>query len=183
MKNWSAKNKIIVLALVWIGLIFGMFWRAFEVLDNQNQTTLDSMSRQRRDLAVLKAEKASYEMAKQDLDKLSQQQIQPGDLFSQDVTLVREIATLQNWADRLGVKVQLGGISGTAATASKAKTVTPLGVIPYSINISGEFNQVLRYFEVLENLSFVSNLGSMAMNKAESGSVNAGLTANFYIKK
>ena len=141
------------------------------------------MSKQRKDLAMLKAERESYTRAQQDLVMLSQHSHQPEDFFSKDVTLVKEIETLEQWAERLNAQIQISGISGTISSVPKAKALTSLAVIQYSINISGEFNQVLKYIEVLENLSFVTNISTINLSNAEHGNVSAGISASLYIKK
>ena len=79
--------------------------------------------------------------------------------------------------------MQLSGVSGTINTAPKAKTTTALVVIPYSISLSGSLQDVLNFIETLENLSFITNVGSVSIAAADSGSVSAGLTANFYLRK
>jgi hypothetical protein len=114
---------------------------------------------------------------------LAKKQYQPEDFFSKDVTLVKELRILEDWADRLGVKIQISGISGTIASVPKAKTQTSLAVIQYGISINGEFSQVLNYIQVLENLSFITSISSMNLNNSDRGNVSAGVTASLYLRK
>jgi Tfp pilus assembly protein PilO len=183
MNNWPAKNKIFGLLVLWLGLITLMFFSLFGILDRQNLANLESMAQQRKDLAMLKAERESFTRAQQDLDLLAKKQYQPEDFFSKDVTLVKELRILEDWADRLGVKIQISGISGTIASVPKAKTQTSLAVIQYGISINGEFSQVLNYIQVLENLSFITSISSMNLNNSDRGNVSAGVTASLYLRK
>ncbi|MBI5530055.1 MAG: hypothetical protein HY918_00965 [Candidatus Doudnabacteria bacterium] len=183
MGKFSAKNKVIILFTSWLAVSLVMFLFIFGILDESNQKIVDSMAKQRQELALLKAEKASYLKAQQDLQTLAKKQYQPDNFFSKDVALVKEIETLETWADKVGVQMQLSGISGTVATAAKAKTATSIAMVPYGINLNGSLEQVVNYIEVLENLGFVTNLTSVSLSSADRGTVSANLTANFYLSK
>lgn len=179
----KAKNKIFLALALWAGLSATMFFYFFNILDQANQNTLNSMAQQKIDLANLKAERESYRQAKQDLDYLAKKTYQPTDFFSKDISLVAEIKTLEDLGQQMNVTLQLSGVSGTAATAAKAKTATSLAVIPYSIYLTGQLQQVVKFIEAVENLSFVTKTDSLAINAAENGNVSAVLVASFYIKK
>lgn len=183
MLNTSAKNKIIILSLFWVVLCAVVFGYLFGILDQANQKTVNSMAQQKKDLALLKAESESYKRARQDLQTLSEKSYQPENFFNRDITFVNEIRSLEDWASRLGVDVQISGISGTVAGAPKAKTTTPIAVFPVGISISGSLEQVVKYIQVLENLSFVSNINAVNLGNGSAGKIGANLSANFYISK
>src|SRR6266404_494000 len=157
MKNFSARNKIIVLSLVWLGLSASMFLYFFNILDSSNSATVLAMAKQQQELLFLQAQDQSYQQAKLDLRKLAQESIQPGDFFSQDITLVKEIETLESLGQKLNLQMQISGVGGTVKSAPKAKTITSLATIPYSISLNGDFASAVGFIETLEHLSFISN--------------------------
>ncbi len=173
---------MIVLA-IWLSLSLIMFFYLFSILDITNTQSIKAMEQQNKDLAVLIAERESYIKAKADLQKISKEEIQPDTFFSKDISLVNEIRTLESWAEKLNVKMQLTGVSGTINTLPKAKTLTPIGTVPYSIGLLGSFTQVVNFVEVLENLSFITNVTAVSISNAADGQVNLNLSASFYLKK
>ena len=179
----SAKNKILGLLAAWLLLTLLMFWFFFGLLDKSNKNALDGMSQQRKDLAVLKAERQSYEQAQADLKRLEKESFQPDNFFSRDTALVNEIQTLERLGNKLNVNMQLSGISGTVSTALKAKTQTSLVQISYNINLDGDLSQVVDFIESLENLEFITNVNRVSITAAEGRRVSANLTAYFYIKR
>ena len=183
MNHFSAKNKIVLLLVVWLGLSALTFGYFFKLLDRANQKTLDSMDVQRKEFAQLTAERQSQNQAKWDLETLAKQSIQPENFFSRDITLVNELKILEGLSDRLNLKMQIGGVSGTVNTAAKAKTITPLVVIPYSISVSGSLQRAVDFVETLENLKFITNVSNISISTADKNTVNVGMTANFYLKK
>ncbi len=184
MRKISAKNKIILLLLVWLILSVVMFMYLFKLLDNQNQATLDSMAQERSNLAALQAQYASYKQAQADLDKLANEKSpQPEDFFTSDISLVNEIQTLENLAAKYNLKMQLSGVAGTINSLQSANTVTPIAIVPYSISLSGDFFQVVNFIESLEHLKFITNPTNISIEAADGGNVTASMTANFYLKK
>ena len=183
MKKTSAKNKIILLSLAWLILSAMMFLYFFKLLDGQNQATLDSMAKERKDLVLLQAQDQSYKLAQADLQELAGKTYQPADFFTSDTSLVNEIQALQNLADKYNLQMGLSGISGTIQTLSNANTVTPIAVVPYGISLSGNFFQAVNFIESLENLSFITNPTDISIGAGDSGNVTVGMSANFYLKK
>lgn len=167
----------------WVILSAAMFMYLFGILDASNRHTLDAMSKQRKDLALLKAEKQSYTQAQADLQELSKKSLQPDSFFSKDINLVNELRILEDWSRKLNITMQLSGLSGTVNTAPKAKTATPIVVVPYGISLTGSFSQVTNFLEVLENLSFITNVNGLSLSSANNNLVNASLSANFYLQK
>ncbi len=183
MPLMKAKNKIILALVCWAVISVLMFFYFFNILDQSNKKTLNTMALQRIDLVNLKVERESYRLAKEDLDDLAKKSYQPTGFFSKDISLVTEIKTLEALGQQMGVTMQLTGVSGTADTAAKAKTITDLAVIPYSIYLSGPLGKVVKFIEAVENLSFVTKTEDLAINAGEDGNVIAVLGASFYIKK
>lgn len=183
MNKLSAKNKIFALLAVWIVLSALMFGYFFNFLDKSNQLALASIAGKNKDLAQLKAERESYKQAQADLDKLDQKAYLPESFFSQDISLVNEIRTLEDLSKKLNVDMRLSGISGTVNTAAKAKTITPIVIVPYSLGLTGDFFQIVDFVESLENLAFITNVSALSISAADKGLVNANLSALFYLKK
>lgn len=183
MKKSSAKNKIILLLIAWLILSAVMFMYLFKILDGQNQATLDSMAQERKDLAALQAQDASYKQAQADLQELAGKPLQPENFFSSDIALVDEIQTLENLAAKYNLKMQLSGVAGTIGTLPNAGTITPIGIVPYGINLNGDFFQVVNFIESMEHLSFITNPTNISIGATEGGNVTVNLAANFYLRK
>lgn len=183
MKKLSAKNKIILLLMAWFILSALMFLYFFKLLDGQNQATLDSMAKERKDLAVLQAHDASYKKAQADLQTLGSKAYQPEDFFSKDIALVNEIQTLESLAAKYNLRMQLSGVAGTIGALPKAPTISSIAIVPYGITLNGDLFQVVNFIENLEQLSFITNVTSFSLTSADKGSVTASLGANFYLKK
>jgi len=179
----KAKNKIIVLFIVWLCVSASMFLWLFKILDGVNQATLNSMAQDRANLVVLQAQDQSYKQAQTDLKQLAAKTNQPDNFFTSDIALVGEIQVLENLSQKYNVQMQLSGVSGTINNLSKASTVTPLAMVPYGISLSGDFVQVVNFIESLEHLSFVTNVTTLTLTSGNNNNVNAGLSANFYLRK
>ncbi|MDR3642664.1 MAG: hypothetical protein P4L74_03500 [Candidatus Doudnabacteria bacterium] len=183
MGKMSAKNKIIILLIVWImsgALMLGYF---FKILDGQNLQTLNDMGQERLTLAVLQAEDQSFKEAQSDLQKLAREPKQPADFFSSDITLVKELVILENMQPKYGVQMTLSGVSGTINNLPSAPTASPIVVVPYSISLSGSLGQVVNFLEALENAPFVTDINGLSVSVGGQNSVNLNLAANFYLLK
>lgn len=178
-----AKNKIYIAAAAWLIVCLAVFGYFFKILDRQNTATLAQIVGQNNELAVLDAQQKSFTMAKQDLADLAKQSLLPDDFFSQDVTLVKEIQTLENLGNKLQVNFNLSGLSGTVKNAPKAKTQGDIVTVPYSISLSGSFPRVVDFIETMENLSFITHLTTLSLSGNGSTGVNANLTAIFYVRR
>lgn len=155
----------------------------FNILDTSNKALLLNIQNQKTEQLTLEAEQESYKKASQDLDRLKGEPYQPEDLFSKDTTLVSEIKEMEQLSQRLGVTYTLNGLSGTVQAAPKAKTQSELVMVPYSIAVNGEYASVLAFIQALENMDFITNVSTIAINGSKGDAVNASLTANFYLKK
>ena len=155
----------------------------FGILDNSNQQIVAGMAKQKKDLQALQAQNQSYLQAKADLKQLADQAYQPEDFFSRDISLVNELRVLEGLKQKMGVQMQISGISGTIANAPRAKTITPLVYIHYGITVTGSLSQVVDFIETLENLSFITNVSNVSITAADKGQVNAGMSADFYLRK
>ena len=183
MPSLTAKNKIVVIALAWLIASLLNFTYFFGILDASNQQSLKTIAKRKTDLASLQAQAESARQAQQDLLKLAQQPLQPENLFSRDITLVNEIKTLENLRDKFDLEMRLTDISGTINTAPKAKTITPLAVISYGINLNGSLSRVVDFIETLEHLGFITDVTNVSIGAADRDTVTASLRANFYLRK
>lgn len=183
MNKLSAKNKIITLVAGWLLLCAAMLMYFFGLLDASNQKTLEGLNKVKTDLAAVRAQSESYKQEQADLQLLSQKAIQPDDFFSKDITLVNEIKTLESLSSEMSVKMSLSGVSGTVNTAAPAVTATPMVVVPFSLNLNGNFSDVIAFIETLEHESFISNVTGFSISAAGPGQVTANLGGSFYIKK
>lgn len=183
MKYFSAKNKMIILAIAWIVMSSAMLLYLFNILDSSNQAQLDAMAGDRKDLAVLEAERESYNRARQDLNQMAKEAYQPDDLFSKDINFVKELEILENLSQKLNVKMVISGVSGTVGAAPKAKTTTALAVVPNTISLTGSLSSTVDFVETLEHLSFITGVNAVNISSADQGNVTVNLSSNFYLKK
>lgn len=183
MGKISAKNKIFILLSVWLVFSMVMFLYFFGILNASNSNYVENLTQKNKDLAVLNAERESYIQARDDLARIEKEEIKPDNFFSKDTSLVNEIKTLEGWAKKLELQMQLAGVSGTINTLPKAKTLSSIGTVSYSVNLLGSFTQVVNFIEVLENLNFITNINSLSISSSTNGLVNMSLSANLYLKK
>ena len=163
-----------------VGAMLGYF---FKILDVSNAAQVAAMAKDRKNLAVLVAERESYNQARRDLEQMAKENLQPDDFFTSDINFVKELEILEGINERMNVKMQISGIAGTAATTPKAKTITNLGIVPIGISISGDLPTVVDFVETLENLSFITTAGGFTINSADLNNVTLNLSGSFYIKK
>ena len=183
MSQLSAKNKIFVLIALWVLLCGSMFGYFFNILDNSSSGNVLKITEAKKELLSLQAEQKSYRKAQADLDAVKNKLYPPQSLFSQDISLVNQVRTLEGIGEKYGVKFNLSGLSGTVKTATKAKTSTEIYVIPISFNVVGQFRNVVNFVEVLENLDFPISIYSFTTSVASKGEISVSLGANFYIRK
>ncbi len=183
MKPMSAKNKIVIAVVIWLIASVSMVMYGFGIFSTGNQKMLFQIQESKKELAALQEEKNSYAQAQKDLEQMLKEKIQPQDFFSQDVTLVNELKILEDLQDSLGIKLTVSGVSGTAGSAAKAKTQSDIVSVPYGISASGPFESIVHLVQTLENLPFVTTIGSLAISSGEKGTVNFATNANFYLRR
>jgi Tfp pilus assembly protein PilO len=183
MKPMSAKNKIVIAVVLWLVVSAAMIMYGFNIFSGSNQKMLFQIQESKKELAALQEEKNSYTQAQKDLEQMQKKDIQPSDFFSKDITLVEELKILEDLQESLQIKLTVSGVSGTAGTAPKAKTQSDIVVVPYAISASGPFENILKLVQTLENLPFITNIGSLAVSTGEKGSVNFSTSANFYLRR
>lgn len=179
----TAQNKIYVIFAVWLAVVFFMFGRGFKFFDSSNGQIGKNIQEQIQEETILRNEKESFDSAKKDLSELEKKEIQPEEFFSKDITLVNEIQFLENLGRQYGVKLYLSGLSGTVKTASPAKTQSNIVVVPYSINVSGSFPNVLAFIKHMETLPFLTQLTGFSLNAASGGDIVVNMSANFYLER
>ncbi len=182
MKGLTYKYKIYALsaAVGAAALVFFLF--IYSWMNSRNQVLSDAVAVKNQEYAEVLAEQQSYELGKKDLVALQSKPLQPGDLFSQDTKVVKEIKTLETLADSLGVDFTLE-VSGTIKTAPKLKTATgQLYAVSYTVILEGPFDKVVNFIESTEHLNFVTQTKALSLGVMEEGGVRATLSSEFYIK-
>lgn len=182
LKNNTAK---ISLALaVWAVLTAGMFTYGFKIVESTNAEAQTKLGGLNSELAVLQAERDSFNNAKKDLDALSKKDLQPENFFSKDVTLVNEIRFFESLAERVGIKMILSGPSGTAKSAPKAKSLSgDIVNVSLNINITGSFVKIIEFAEAMENLPFATQTSGLTLGTLSGNEVSATFVGNFYFRK
>jgi Tfp pilus assembly protein PilO len=179
----SAIYKIYLTLAFWVGLSAFMFFYGFNVLGSVNVRAAADISRQKSQLLALQAQQQSYLLSQRDLQQMQAEKVQPEDFFSVDITLVKEIQTLEDLGKSLGVNLTLGGISGIVSPLPKGKSEVELYTLPYSISVSGTLEKTVDFIETLEHLGFITTLNSLSLSSSADGTVSASMGANFYIRK
>ena len=182
MKNTSTRNKLFALIALWVILTAAMFMYFFKILDNSNQLVISSIADQEKTLTQLSSERDTYVQGQKDLDEMAKNVEQPENFFTTDVTLVRELQTLEQWANRLNVRLELSGLSGTVKGATLVGNDGNVVTVPYSMTITGPFTKVVDYLQVLENLDFITTVTSLNMASGAGDEVTANIGALFYIR-
>ncbi len=184
MKLKKNTTKIYVTLAVWALLALGMFVYGFKVVENSNIQSQGKLDALNSELFLLQAERDSFNKAKKDLDTLADRDLQPEDFYSKDTTLVNEIRFFEGLADRVGVKMQLSGPSGTAQSAPKAKSLSgEIISVPLNITVTGPFPKVLEFAQAMENLPFATQVTAFNLSTLSGSEVSASFGGNFYLRK
>ncbi|MCL5009049.1 MAG: hypothetical protein M1400_01775 [Patescibacteria group bacterium] len=184
MKFKNNLTKIYLTLGIWVVLVAAMFVYGFKIVESSNTEAQAKLSSLSGEMEALKAERDSFNNAKKDLDTLSQKDLQPDNFFSQDVTLVNEVKFFENLSNKLGVKMNLSGPSGTVKSAPLAKSASGVIIyVPYNISIAGTFDQVVEFAQVLEHLPFATQTLGFSMGSISGNQVNATFVGNFYLRR
>jgi hypothetical protein len=183
MTRGGVKNKIYFGSMVLLVMCVSMFGYVFKKLSASNQVLIEQLNVSKKEEAKLKDEQESFIRAQNDLAKLARESIKPQNFFSQDISLVKEIERLEQIAGNVGVTMTLTGISGTLKTATKATTRSEIYQIPYNLRLEGSLDGVVAFMEYLENLEYITSVGTVGLSTSDNLSVIANLTANFYLTK
>lgn len=176
--------KIYITLGIWVLLVVFMFAFGFKIVENSNAQEQAKLVSLAAEIQQLQAERDSFNNAKKDLDKITQKTLQPEDFFSQDITLVREVKFFENLASQLGVKMNLSGPSGTVKSAASVKSLSGQIIsVPLNLTITGSFNQVVEFAEVLEHLPFAMQVNSLSISTLSANQVSATFTGSFYLRK
>ena len=107
---------------------------------------------------------------------------QPENFFSNDINLVHEIKTIEAISSALQVEAQLR-VSGVVKLAPKAPTVSEVFLIPFSLQVTGHFAEVVQFIEKLEHESFPISTSSISVSNQLKGLIGISMTGNLYVKK
>ncbi len=176
------KTKIYLTLVVWLAVCGAMFLFGFKILQASNKLALGKISEQKNQMLALEAQAENYRLEQEDLENMQKQKMKPQDFFSQDITLVQEIETLENLGKKMNVDLSLSGIAGTITSIAKAPTKSQLFVVPISVSVSGSLSNVTDFIETLENLDYITTPHSLNVSTAGSGEVNSSLSVTLYIR-
>lgn len=178
--SFKIKNYILIVILAIVFLL--LFFYFFGLLDASNQKTASEIQSKQTELASAQAEQKSFLQAQKDLEALKLKTIQPQDFFNNDTHLVKEIQSLEQLSQTIGVDLTLQ-VSGTAKAAAKLGSASsPVVFIPYTINLSGDFAKVVTFLQSLQHTTFVTQIQSINISALPKGQARAVLSAQFYIK-
>jgi hypothetical protein len=176
------RSKTYIIALLFFVVAFVMFFFVFDKLQVRNTKLSADVAAQRKTLEQLLQEQHSFEQGKKDIENLKTKKIQPSDLFSRDTRVVKEIKALENLSKIYTLEMNLQ-IAGTAKNAQKVKSFSQILSIPYTVTVTGPFDQVLAFLDCTENLNFVTPVKSIVISAQKSGGVKTLISSDFYIKQ
>lgn len=183
MKKLNFKFKIFILIGLLVILIGGMFLFGFGIMAGRNQRLTDKLAQKTLELEVLKREQESFEQGKIDLAALDKASYPPEELFSSDTKLVKEIQQLESVAQLYSVGL-ITSISGTAEAAEKVQgTKGDLFIVPYTLTLTGDFDNVMLFIQAMEHLPFVTKVQQLTISTSGEVGSSTIVAAEFYIKK
>lgn len=178
----SYKKKISVLIALLAIITVALFAYGFGLTDSANNTLAANILESRKQLEELKSEQRNFQLGKQDLESLLSKPFKPENFFSTDVSLVNEIRTLESVAQAVDINLSLS-VSGTVGNAPRAQTVTELKTIPFTMQITGSFDNAIKFLDTVEHLAFITNIQALNVTPATKGQVAMVMTGNFFVKK
>lgn len=182
MPKSTYQMRIIGSVTVFIVLLGLAFVYGFPWLSSLNRAKLEEILASKKVVIELKQEQANVEQAKKDLQDLSSKVRVPEEFFSKDITLVDDLRILEAKAKESAVDMTLS-VSGTLNTAVKAKTASELYSVPFSVQLKGDFKDVVAYMDFLEHFGTLFTVRSVSMLGGTSDVVTANLVGNFYLRK
>lgn len=182
MAKLSSRIKLFISIAVFAIFAALMFSFGYGILDSRNQDRLDVVNKKNLELLVLEREQQNFEQGKRDLASLKEQPYPPQDLFSKDTRVVNEIRELEALANRYSLDFSLQ-VAGSSATAPKAVGVSAnLLQVPYSVTVTGGFNNILKYIEASEHTTFINQGYALTIAAVANGETRAVISSQFYLK-
>jgi Tfp pilus assembly protein PilO len=183
MMQLTSQMKIILVLVGFAIFAILMFLFGYKIMAGRNQAIADTVAQRRLELEVLQREQVSFEQGKKDLARLADATYKPDELFSHDTKVVKEIQQLETAAHRYNVELDLQ-VSGTAATAKRVDgTSGELYVIPYTINLTGSFDNTALFMQVAERLPFITHAKELSITVGAKDEAKTVISSEFYIKK
>lgn len=178
--KYKSKIYIVVFSFFLVSAI--MFLFVFGKLHDRNIRLSTDVSSKRQTLEQLAQEQRSFEQGKKDVEALKTKAVQPGELFSRDTRVVKEIKTLEDLSKINELDMTLL-ISGTAKNAQKVKSSAQILSLPYSVTVTGAFDKTLAFLDSIENLNFITPVKTLTISAQKGGVVKSTISADFYIQK
>jgi Na+-transporting methylmalonyl-CoA/oxaloacetate decarboxylase gamma subunit len=181
-KPQTYQIKIAVSITGFVVVVIVLFTLVFPWLLGRLERRVADILDRKKTVLELRQEQRNMELAQQDLEELKAKPLAPDDLFSQDITLVTELLQLERKAKELNITLSLT-VTGTVATATKAKTTSDLYAVPFSLQLVGRFGDVVAYTDYLEHAAAVMTIRTVSVNASNQDMVTASLGGLFYLRK
>ncbi len=175
------QNKLLSSSAIFGLIALAFFLFVFPFQKNMINNSLLKLLETKKQVQELRQEQKNVQLAKEDLAEISQRTLQPEDFFSRDTTLVREIANIEKITEDLDLDATLA-VSGTAKNGLRVEESKDLLGIPYSINLSGRYQDLVKFMEYMENSANLVSMRSVSLNVASGNLVSASIAGAFYIK-
>lgn len=183
MMALTSKLKIIIVVVLFVFFVIGMMMFGYGIMSSRNQAAADVISQRRIELEVLQREQKSFEQGKKDLAQLEASDYPPGELFSSDTKVVKEIQQLESVAQRYDLTMNIS-VVGTAKTAVKVpNTSGELYAVPYTITLTGPFPNALKFMQMAERLPFITHAKDLAISVTAADKARTVISSEFYLKK
>jgi Tfp pilus assembly protein PilO len=183
MHQLSYQYRIYIAAAIFAVFAVVVVVFGYGFFDSRNEALAEQAAVTKQAYENAQAEQKSYEQGKRDLATLEKKDLKPLELFSQDVTVVDKIADLEAKAKAEQISFTLQ-VSGTRSDAAPLPgTISSLLIVPYTMNVAGSYEQVLRFLERVEHVNFATSVKGITISAQKGNQVRALITAEFYIQK
>lgn len=175
----STKNKIIILTLIILVFVAGIAYFVIYPTLRDIQSISDSIKRERDDLELKYQRGQLLRQLVQDFDKVKDEKDKLNSIFIKSgkeleyVTLLENIATKYNLSQE--IKISTKDIKSDAS----------ISTLPLIISLRGDYNQILKYLNEIEGLSFYFNINDIdaKLDRPQIGTIIMIISGNVYNKK
>lgn len=182
MRPQAYKTKIFASVVGFLILISILFGYGFPWLKAREQARLLGVLEQKKTVAELRQQQRNIELARQDLKELSTKTYGPDEFFPKDTTLVGQLRSLEAKAKEFKVELAFS-VSGTVATAPKAKTASELYMVPFTAQLKGGYAETIAYLDWLEHLPTILSVRSLGVSSASETEVSTSLVGSLHLRK
>ncbi len=160
-----------------------LFLYGYSILDDKNHNTALKVAESEQSYQDLLYEQVGFEQGRRDLKEIEEAEFSPNKLFPKNTTLVDNIRVLEDVANRYNLEFVIL-LSGTGVGDLRTPgVVSEIFSAPYSLTLTGQFRDVMSFFQTIENLQFPTHITNVQINAIVDGEVTAILNSEFFIEQ